>query len=58
MLAMQGAIASKRALAPEERPKRLREGAGRMDAPERRCAGAAYPPSAIRHPLSAILSFY
>jgi hypothetical protein len=53
MLAMQGAIASKRALAPDERPKRLREGwasrkrcangAGRMNAPER----------PIRYPLSA-----
>jgi hypothetical protein len=77
MLAMQGAIASERALVPDERPKRLREGwasrsdvrmargacdaqgcangAGRMDAPERRCAAAAYPPSAIRYPLSASL---
>jgi hypothetical protein len=76
MLAMQGAIASKRALAPEERPKRLREGwasrsdvrmargacdaqgcangAGRMDAPERRCAGGLSP---IPYPLSAIPFF-
>ena len=59
MLAMQGAIASKRALAPDERPKRLREGwASRSDV---RMARGAWmrrsgdaPERPIRHPLSAI----
>ena len=67
MLAMQGAIASKRALAPEERPKRLREGwASRSDVRMARgacdaqgCANGAgrmdapeaYPLSPIRYPL-------
>ena len=56
MLAMQGAIASKRALAPEERPKRLREGwASRSDVQMARGAWmrrSGDAPSAIRYPLS------